>query len=102
MYSGNVAVPTVEDDGYNNDNDNEEPYARNVYVTFASRKSKENTLDKLHRHNEDVGKTRSRRMPVELESEADCTDAYGRKEVDATGTDPFPRKRPKQFVNPVD
>lgn len=93
LYSGDVAVPTVEDDGTNDNDDDEEPYARNVYVTFASRENKENALDKLHRHNEDAGKTRSRRMPVSLELEVDCTDAYGRKEVDADGYGAAPTKK---------
>eukprot|EP00956_Cyclotella_meneghiniana_P001277 scaffold1386_cov77-Cyclotella_meneghiniana.AAC.1 len=91
MYSSDVVIPTLSSD------EKCDPYVRSVYVTFPSRESKENALDKLHRYNEDTGKIRSshhhRRMPLELELEVDCSDVYGRKEVDADGYGGAPSKK---------
>ena len=79
IWSGDVHIPTLADE-------KEQPYHRYVFVSFPSRDAKEAMLEKLNRYNEDHGHySRSRRMPRLLELEVDCTDAYGRKEVDADG-----------------
>lgn len=83
VMSGEVYIPTtLKGDG-------ELPYHRCVFVSFSSRDAKEGMLDKLNRYNEDHGhasrSSRRDRMPRILELEVDCTDVYGRKEVDADG-----------------
>ena len=74
LYSGPVSIPTTK-------NDRSLPYHRDVYVVFPSREKKEDVLDRLRR-DQDGGRSRRDRMPRHLELEVDCTDVYGRKEVD--------------------
>ena len=77
LYSGPVSIPTTK-------NERSMPYHRDVYVVFSSREKKEDVLDRLRR-DQDGGRSRRDRMPRTLDLEVDCTDIYGRKEVDYDG-----------------
>ncbi|KAL3801018.1 hypothetical protein HJC23_002311 [Cyclotella cryptica] len=82
VWSGDVSAKDFDDEATSL-----LPYHRTVFCSFPSREAKEAMLEKLNRYDEDhaVGRRRSSRMPRFLELEVDCTDVYGRRDVDADG-----------------
>jgi len=73
-----------------------DPYHRTSYAVFASSAAKDAALEGLHKANEEAhrnhhhrGDDRRRRkgdaLPRILDLDVDCTDVYGRREVDSDG-----------------
>lgn len=101
VWSGEVYVPTAGRDGGNG----MDPYHRTVFVVFSSREAKESMLDNLNRSNEDSNRhSRDRhdkdRLPRVLDLVVDCTDVYGRREMDADGKGGAPPPPPSVAGEP--
>ncbi|KAL7469200.1 hypothetical protein ACHAXS_009457 [Conticribra weissflogii] len=93
VWSSAVFVPSGGASG------STDPYHRTVYAVFPSRDAKDNLIENLHRANEDASRghrrdredrhprTRDGRdgIPGVLHLDVDCTDVYGRRQVDADG-----------------
>ena len=69
-----------------------DPYHRTAYAVFASSAAKDAVLEGLHKANEEANRHHRDRWPHEgevlpriLDLDVDCTDVYGRREVDADG-----------------
>ena len=68
-----------------------EPYHRSVFAVFASGADREACLEGLAKANEEAGRLSHRgrrrdgKLPRTLELDVDCTDVYGRRDVDSDG-----------------
>ena len=95
VWSTSVFVPTVS-------RDSRTPYHRDAYAVFPTTAAKDNMLDNLHKANEDANRHHRRedrhkdRLPRFLDLEVDCTDIYGRRELDADGNGGAPPKKKKE------
>ena len=82
VWSDSVCVPM-------HDNASMDPYHRTAYAVFPSSGAKDTMLENLHKANEEESRHRHRSkgdaLPRVLDLEVDCTDVYGRREVDADG-----------------
>ena len=84
IWSSAVSIPS-------NGSSSMDPYHRIVFAVFPSREAKDNMIENLFRSNEEGSKHHHRRsrdgknMPRHLDLDVDCTDVYGRREVDSDG-----------------
>jgi hypothetical protein len=87
VWSSSVFVPTVS----SSRSSSRAPYHRDAFAVFPTTAARENMLDNLHKANEDTNRHHRRedrhkdRLPRFLDLEVDCTDIYGRRELDADG-----------------
>lgn len=93
VWSSSVFVPTVS----SSRSSSHIPYHRDAYAVFPSTAAKEDMLDNLQKANEDASRHRHKdRRPRFLDLEVDCTDIYGRRELDADGKGGAPPKKKKE------
>ncbi|KAL7446113.1 hypothetical protein ACHAXH_008725 [Discostella pseudostelligera] len=88
VWSDSVCIPM-------HDNETMDPYHRTAYAVFPASSAKDAMLENLHKANEDVSRhhrdhdrrhrSKGDALPRTLELEVDCTDVYGRREIDADG-----------------
>lgn len=81
VWSDSVRIPM-------HDNISMDPYHRTAYAVFPSSSAKDSMFENLHKTNEELNRRRHRNgdaLPRVLDLEVDCTDIYGRREVDADG-----------------
>lgn len=92
LWSSSVFVPTVS----SSRSSSRIPYHREAYAVFPSTAAKEDMIDNLQKANEDASRHRHKdRRPRFLDLEVDCTDIYGRRELDADGKGGAPPKKKK-------
>mmetsp|Transcript_584 Transcript_584/g.1358 ORF Transcript_584/g.1358 Transcript_584/m.1358 type:complete len:969 (+) Transcript_584:65-2971(+) len=97
VWSSSVFVPTVS----SSRSSSRTPYNREAYAVFPSTAAKEDMFDNLQKANEDASRHHRRedrhkdRRPRFLDLEVDCTDIYGRRELDADGNGGAPPKKKK-------
>jgi len=107
VYSADVYIPHYDN------NMNMEPYQRTCYAVFPTGHAKECMLESLHQANEEANRSSSHRsrhrkgdkLPRVVEMDVNCTDIYGRSEIDQDGKGsepPFPpgKKRKKDEEAP--
>ena len=90
VWSDSVCIPR-------HDNASMDPYHRTAYAIFGSREAKDAMFESLHKANEEANrggggrrkkgrnKESTSSLPRLLDLDIDCTDIYGRQEVDADG-----------------
>ncbi len=97
VWSSDVFVPTVSSS--RSRGESRIPYHREAYAVFPSTTTKDNMLDNLQKANEDANRHHRRedrhkdRRPRFLDLDVDCTDIYGRRELDADGKGTAPPKK---------
>jgi len=105
VWSDRVCIPV-------HDHTSMDPYHRTAYAVFPSSSAKDTMLESLHKANEEANRHRSRDRPRKgdalpriLDLDVDCTDIYGRREMDADGKGAAPPSssgKKKKDVNVVD
>ena len=96
VWSSSVFVPTVS-----SSRSSQSPYHREAYAVFPSTTAKDDMIDNLQKDNEDSSRYHRRedrhkdRRSRFLDLEVDCTDIYGRRELDADGKGAAPPKKKK-------